>query len=776
MAEANWQTDTVGQNDSSSGGFDIWGMVIRRKWIIFLVGLVGAGLGYLQYTKSPPVYSSSTSVLVTQNESQIPVEGARTSFGGRDYLSTHMVLIKSPRVLNRAVEIGNLGSLRTFSGAGNVAARVGAGLNIIEPAGNAPMLVFSFSGPDRVDCPKVLSAVVESYTEFLKESRNEANQQTLNMIQEAMYKLNDDIQAKEREYKKFRDADDTKLLWKGTVGTNIHQSRLATIESERSRLRIQQSEIKAQLTEIEEASKNGTSREALMLMIEQTENRSKSPDGGRRTFMAGELFPLLLEEQMLLENHGPDHPKVQSVRKRIEITRNFLRDQMAAAAPTEAEKNANKPLDILAVYTESLRREMSALARREKELDGMFRSESEQAKLVSGQELKNEYFQDEIERSKLLFDTVVARLQEVKLVQDTGESSYSAEIVGPPGPGKQVAPDFSRLVGMGTIAGLMCGLVLAYLIELADKSFRSPNEVSRHLSLPVIGHIPVLPVDELKISEEHPNVDSTLVTFHDPRSRYAESYREIRTALYFSTRGKGHQLIQVTSPDPGDGKSTLCSNLAIAIAQSGKKCLLVDCDFRRPRVHRVFGLDRTIGATSVINGTLELPDSVQKTPIDNLWALCAGPRPENPSELLTSPVFEEMLEICRQKFDFVLLDTPPLLAVTDPGAVAARADGVVLNLRITRKVRPNSVRAREMLEQVGANILGVVINGIGPQNNYGYGSSSYQYASSGYGYGYKYRYTYGDGVYGQYYDEQAPEKQTAVQKRQAARRRIGQRR
>lgn len=222
----------------------------------------------------------------------------------------------------------------------------------------------------------------------------------------------------------------------------------------------------------------------------------------------------------------------------------------------------------------------------------------------------------------------------------------------------------------------------------------------------------------------------------EPRGQIAEAYRAVRTSLYFSARGGGQSVIQVTSPNPGDGKSTLAGNLAVSVANSGKRVLLLDADFRRPRCHKVFGVDNTVGVTAMIDGDFELADVIQQTEIENLSILPCGRRPPNPSELLTSRKFSDLLEVLREQYDLIIVDTPPVLAVTDPLNVAPRVDGVIVVLRLTKSARASSQQTLEALEEVGAKVLGVVVNGVGGGQTY-----------SAYGYGKKYGPRYG-GAYG----------------------------
>jgi capsular exopolysaccharide synthesis family protein len=192
-------------------------------------------------------------------------------------------------------------------------------------------------------------------------------------------------------------------------------------------------------------------------------------------------------------------------------------------------------------------------------------------------------------------------------------------------------------------------------------------------------------------------------------------------------------VVQITSPNPEDGKSTLTANLAVSIAQSGKRILLIDADLRKPQVHKIFGVGGDVGLVSVITGEVDPAEAIQPSAIPGLSLLPCGPVPPNPAELLTAPRFKDLLDVLREQFDFVLIDTPPLLAVTDPSVVAPRVDGVLLTVRITKNGRPAAERAKEMLDTLGANVLGVVVNGI--DRNNGAGSYAYGYGYGGYGYG-----------------------------------------
>ncbi|MFN8709126.1 MAG: tyrosine-protein kinase family protein, partial [Planctomyces sp.] len=195
-----------------------------------------------------------------------------------------------------------------------------------------------------------------------------------------------------------------------------------------------------------------------------------------------------------------------------------------------------------------------------------------------------------------------------------------------------------------------------------------------------------------------------------------------------------HRVIQVTSPAAGDGKSTLSLNLAITMAMSGKKTVLVDCDMRRPRVHQLTGTGKDIGVSDVLQNNAELSGALQSTEVENFFVLPCGSIPKNPAELLMRAEFGQLLHVLREKFEYVIVDTPPVMAVSDPCVVAAQVDGVILSMRLSRHTRELGRRTLEQLRDVGAVISGLVINGVSEGDYYGYGT--YRYADyKGYSYG-----------------------------------------
>ncbi|MDV2582154.1 CpsD/CapB family tyrosine-protein kinase [Alkalibacillus haloalkaliphilus] len=202
----------------------------------------------------------------------------------------------------------------------------------------------------------------------------------------------------------------------------------------------------------------------------------------------------------------------------------------------------------------------------------------------------------------------------------------------------------------------------------------------------------------------------TLVTHDQPKSPVSEQYRTLRTNLQFSSVDNELSTMIVTSTTQSEGKSLTASNLAIAFAQQGKKVLLVDADMRRPTVHYSFRISNTFGLSNLLVGDHTLEQLVHDSKVDNLDLLTCGPIPPNPSELLASSRMRELIGIAKQSYDLVIFDTPPVLAVTDPQILANETDGALLVIRSKKTEKDAAKRAKELLEQANANLLGAVLN------------------------------------------------------------------
>jgi capsular exopolysaccharide synthesis family protein len=291
-----------------------------------------------------------------------------------------------------------------------------------------------------------------------------------------------------------------------------------------------------------------------------------------------------------------------------------------------------------------------------------------------------------------------------------------------------VSPNRKRAITYSGLVGLLLGLALAFALDRMDDSVKSPDELRDQMELPLLGLIPAIRAER----RSRRAVDTTvgrLITHADPRSPVAEAYRSMRTNLAFARAQQSPQAIVVASPGPADGKSTTVANLAITFAQQGQRTLLIDADLRRAVLDKAFGAPRSPGLTEVIIGESTLDDAIHDTSVPNLSIVASGRFPPNPAELLGSSRMQEILHDAKARFDVVLLDSPPLLAVTDAAVLATMVDGVVLVIRTERTKRDAVRRALGHVRSVRGRLLGVVLNDVDMRSGAYYGSYGHYYYS-----------------------------------------------
>lgn len=218
------------------------------------------------------------------------------------------------------------------------------------------------------------------------------------------------------------------------------------------------------------------------------------------------------------------------------------------------------------------------------------------------------------------------------------------------------------------------------------------------------------------------------IVIQDPKSPITESYKTLRSNILFSSLDKKIQTIVVTSSGPGEGKSTTSANLAIVMAQAGNKTILIDCDLRKPTVHKAFGISNQVGLSNLLIGESKLPNVVQKTSEENLHVLTLGVRPPNPSELLGSEKMKNFVHSLKETYDYIILDTPPVIVVTDALILSQYADGCLLVVAAGEAHRDAVVKAKRLLENVNGNILGIVLNKLDIEKDKYYGYYNYYYA------------------------------------------------
>ena len=590
-------------------------------------------------------------------------------------------------------------------------------------------LTFKSGNPE--DCKLLLTAVIQAHQAELYSIYDQASQEKITSLDRLIKAL------KDQRKKSGEDRIDLLQELRGITTEEVAsiRSRVSTLREHLHSLKIEMVDLNDQLDLISKAGNDPSDRQ---ITLAQLTAQLRPTVGGTAGTSAGSTYSILrtleLQRRELDQTVGlgRDHPRILAIESQISAIKSDVGQPTADGSVT---------LDELGAYAKWAEQKKRTTTRQLEQTQSQLIEDETTLKTAGG-------LQDQIDALTAQIEQADAEIQKLESEQLTtratqGAGGYTAEQITPPATGMKIAPVLTKSLMTGfALGGLLGGLMMMFA-EYRDKSFRSAAEIRQRLGLPVIGHIPHINTALSAESTSTSELDPSLVVAHRPKSSEAEAYRGLRTQLFFSTQGIEHQAIQVTSPTPGDGKSTLAANLAISIAQAGKRTVLIDCDFRKPRVHKLFGLATAdIGFTGIIAGTASLSEGIVPNVFPNLDLLLCGPRPTNPAELLSSPQFQDALSQLKNMYEFVIVDTPPLLAVSDPAIVAPQTNGVLLVFRMTKKVRPLAERAREVLASVGAKTLGVIVNATDARGGgYGY---KYGYAYK-YGYGYKYSdYEYAD--------------------------------
>jgi capsular exopolysaccharide synthesis family protein len=389
-----------------------------------------------------------------------------------------------------------------------------------------------------------------------------------------------------------------------------------------------------------------------------------------------------------------------------------------------AEREFAKELSNLVVSSEA---ELREAVEKERNLQALFNEAKTEAFQVEKKKLELDRLKGESESNKRQYDSVFKRLKDIELSGLLRTSNIrvldSARPVLSP-----VRPNVPQGVLLGLMAGLVLGLGLALLLEFLDSSVASQQEIEERLGLTFLGFVPSIPAQ--------PNASKDLHIYREPKSLIAECTRAIRTNLLFMSPDKPFKKMLVTSSGPQEGKSTTAINLGITMAQSGNRVLLIDTDMRRPRLHKAFGVPNEIGVSSLVVGEGNADEAVKSTEVPGLFVLPCGPIPPNPSELLHTKAFLDLVNALALKFDRVILDSPPVGAVSDAVVLATEVDGVIVVLKAGKTQRELAKRTVKALRDVKANIYGAILNDVDLQKSK-YGDYYYAYAYRYYGYGEK---------------------------------------
>ena len=421
-------------------------------------------------------------------------------------------------------------------------------------------------------------------------------------------------------------------------------------------------------------------------------------------------------------------PTIQSLRSQILTTEQTIMEYQKkygqkhpamVTAMGDLKILKEKKLEQIRRVIESIKNEYE-LARASEENFRRFAGQTKAETLSIGEKfIQYGVLKREVETSRQLFDAIITRIKEQGVTQDIQTINAwvieKAEV-----PKSPTTPNTGKNILLGLIAGLIGGVGLAFFIDYLDNTIKSPEEIDSRFGMPVLGMVELLNPEKGPIEE---------AVRKDPRSHIAENYRVIRTNILLSSAEKHPKNIVITSTSPQEGKTATAVNLAAILAQSGGPVLIMDADLRRPRIHKIFGIDNKAGLSTYLAGASDI-SFASSSLLPNLSIVPAGPLPPNPSELLGSNRMKELIASLEEKFDFIIWDSPPLFTVAESLVLCKMMNGTIFVTRAGKTTYEELGQGLKALSDIGARCFGVVINGLDlkESNRYYHRYYGYYYA------------------------------------------------
>ena len=692
-----------------AGGYTPLQVAWRRRWTVLFTVMLCLAAALVYVMKATPLYTATSQLTVEQTGPQILGDALGASGKqSESYLHTQAAVLKSTAILEEAVKVADVGRMKTFDDIPNPIAYLKKELRV-SVGRQDDLITVAFESPYPDEAAKLVNSVVEEYVRHHASKKQYSAGEVLKILLRSKAENDATLEQKMKELVQFKQSNG-QLSFAGAEGKgNIVLERLAKLSDALTQ---------AELATFEAEAAYGAAKKMLgdtagvKRLVEVAQGRANRQTDTEYAELLAELRRLELERLSLVQRGIIRNAATDEADARI----NFVKSQIADREKILAE-----------AYVASLEQERQVTKAKEADIRQALVAQEEEALKLNTQSADLVRLESEVKRAEELSGNLAKRISEVGVdASDAGTLNISVHEVARR-EDRPTSPNKPRTMAMALVVGLVLGLGLAFAREWTDHRLRTADEVAGALQLPVLGVVPHM-AGKVSIVDRGQNVRL------QPMSETAEAYRTIRTAVFFAAPGEEMKTILVTSPAPGDGKTTSASNLAIALAQAGHRTLLLDADFRKPSQHKIFEIDPKVGLSSVIAGQVKLREAVRQTESAGLYVLPCGPIPPNPSEILNGKRFAQVMEVLCNAFDRIVLDSPPVMPVTDARILAASADLTILVTRVDKSTERMSRHARDGLLSVGANILGVVVNDMSKKKRegyYGYGYGGYYGAEGG---------------------------------------------
>ena len=719
---------------------EYWRILVKRKWIVVSVLAIVAVATLLSTMLMLPVYRSTATIQITPPNSQI-LEFADFSPEGQGYLAqqqfytTQYEILRSRELAEAVVRAEGvedhpqlngeirqrslIGELRALPGAIRSALtpsatptaetlspeqirerairRAGGALRsrlTVEPVRNSNLVNVSVEAFDSEFAARMANALVEEYMRSTMQRRFQAGSEARDFLEDQLAEMRVELERADQALLDFAQrnqvADLEQRIEMATSTLEDLNARLSSVETEL-----------VQLDSFRRMIENGQAAD-INLVNENEDIRA----------LRQQRAQLATEYASLSQRFKDDYPTLVELRNQMDT----ISDQIAEER-TLAIRGILSRYNSLTAEAESLR---DAIESREASILGL-----------NQQGVQYNILKREFETNRELYDGLLQRMKEIGVAAGVQENNIAMIDAALP-PGGPFKPNLSRNLALAMVLGLMAGVGLALVLEFFDSTVHRTEDVEALTGRPVLGLVPMVKPKQMREDHKVEKLPDRAVGHYSakfPKSSVSEAFRSLRTSLMFSTPEGMPKTILVTSPTPGDGKTTTAINLATVMAQNGSKVLLIDGDLRKPRLHRDFGKPQSPGLTNRIasaQGDSGEASTILPSDVDGLFVMPSGNSAPNPAELLSSDRMNKIISMSSRAFDHVIIDTAPILGLADSMVLSRLVDGVIIVTSAGKTAKESIKSSMKRLAQVRAPVLGVVLNSVDLESpDYAYYSSYY---------------------------------------------------
>jgi capsular exopolysaccharide synthesis family protein len=718
-------------------------ILVRQRWVILGSMSLGLALASLYWSKARVWYESSAKVLVSQRDPSLASGASQgENMVDEDVLANHMEVVRSRRIVEGALKRHNLTELPSILE--HIAGTEGDATDYVidhlklsrggeGTAKDARSLAIRFEHTEAEDARLILEGIVVEYQLFLNEQLSKAMSEANSLVEEARDSLEKELSEVQQEFINAR--QNAPVLYQGENSGNMYVEGYRKLHEELLELDIRESAIRSRLEKAKEVL-NGRGVDGKILIedlgIIDTESLTRlgifagmqsnaakgtpflaeQADRVEQARLAFDLIGMERELKDLKAELGNKHPDVKKLEEQIEFISAKVAEREEGLKPSLEEVELT-PRGLLSAYISFLEKDATEIAETRIELTTKMNDAEKLARQLVEYELKEGMIKSRVDRTQTLFDGLVEQLRGLDIA--SGMHGYIHELLESPRRGEEIWPSLPLCGVGGLMLGLVAGLFASVLIDQLDTRFRTSSEIDSAIGLPILTR-----VGGFKTDGAFP-----IVADNSPEG---ESFRILRTLLLTDIRGGKLHVISATSPLPGDGKTTILANIAASFAKLNMSVVMIEGDMRRPTFHKRFNVPDERGLSDVLKGKCELDDVLMPSGVPNLTLMTSGTGAADPSELLQNAVFDELLVALKARFQLVIIDVGPVLAVSDPVIVAQKSDGMLLVVRSSNDTRQQVIDTVETLRSANAKMLGCVVNTYG---------SGHEFERRGY-YGYYY--------------------------------------